>query len=166
MEKFRINYQIKASQIRLIDEQGKQIGIFDFEKALEIAKDKGLDLVEVFPKANPPVCRLTDYGKYRYKQKKIEQKQKINQRKNSIIKGIRLSLNISEHDQKFKAKQIRKFLEKKYRVKIELILRGREAAHLDLAKEKISNFIKTLEEEVKIEMPAKKLGRKLVTIIS
>lgn len=165
-QQLRVNYQIKSPQIRLIDDQGEQIGVFDIEKALAIAREKKLDLIEVSPKAVPPVCRLVDYQKFRYTQKKIEQKQKMNERKSSKMKGVRLSLNISEHDLEFKVNQVKKFLEKKYRVKIELILRGREMSHLDIAKEKISDFIKKIGENIKIEMPLKRVGMKLNIIIA
>ena len=162
MQKFRTNYQIKSPQIRLIDEQGKQVGIIDIREALETAKKKGLDLIEVAPKAIPPVCKLIDYGKYKYQLKKIERKEKLNEKRNSITKNIRISINISEHDMNFRIDQARKFLEKKYRVKVELLLRGREITHIDLAKEKISNFIQAFGDEIKIEMPMKQVGKKLM----
>lgn len=162
MQKFRTNYQIRSPQIRLIDEQGKQVGIIDIRKALETAKEKGLDLIEVAPKAIPPVCKLIDYGKYKYQLKKIERKEKLNEKRSSIAKNIRISIGMSEHDTGFRINQAKKFLEKKYRVKVELLLRGREIAHLDLAKEKISNFVKAFGDEIKIEMPMKQVGKKLM----
>jgi len=161
---YRVNNSIQAANLRLIDEEGKNLGIVSREEALALAKEKNLDLVEISPKENPPVAKIMDFGQFKYQLKKKEQKQKSKQKKTEI-KGIRLSLRISEHDKEFKLKQGKKFLEQGHKVKIEMILKGREKIHLDLAKEIINQFIEQLGE-VKIEQEIKKQGGKLTAIVS
>ncbi|MFA6098162.1 MAG: translation initiation factor IF-3 [Patescibacteria group bacterium] len=139
----RLNHQIRVPQVRVIDDQGEQLGVVDTYRALQIARDKGLDLVEVSPIANPPVCRIMDYGAYLYQQEKKEKKQKAKQKKVEI-KGIRLSLKIGPHDLELRKDQAVKFLNKGHKAKIELILRGRERAHADRAREIMKNFADSL----------------------
>jgi len=160
-----INNFIKAKEIRVIDENGKQIGIMELTKAIELAKNKGLDLVQITDKTTPPVCKITNYGKYLYHLQKKEKKQK---KEHNELKGIRLSFGISDHDIEIKSKQAEKFLKKGHLVRIEMILRGREKAHQDLAKEKIEKFLNLLKSSipVKIETPIKKQPRGLTIIIS
>lgn len=134
-------------------------------QALQIAQAKGLDLIEIAPTVRPPVCRIMDYGKYQYQKTRQEREQRTKQKK-IAIKGLRISLRIAPHDLAVKAKQAKKFLSKGDKVKIEIILRGREKAHLDLAKEKLDEFIKLISLEVKIEQEAKKQPRGLTMVIS
>jgi translation initiation factor IF-3 len=117
------------------------------EKALQLAKERGLDLVLITDKANPPVCKLIDYGKFLYQQKKQEKKRKMSQ-----VKGVRLRFNISLHDLETKAKQAKKFLEEGDKVKIEMMLRGREKALRSFAKEKIDKFLEILSSYIAIEI--------------
>jgi translation initiation factor IF-3 len=147
LEKILVNKQIKAEKVRVIDEEGKNLGIFSLEEALKIAKEKNFDLVQVSDKADPPVCKLIDYGKYLYwlqKKKKVQQKE-------SKVKIIRLSFNISPHDLDTKANQVEKFLKEGNKVKIEMLLRGREKGLENFAKEKILKFLEILKEKVKIK---------------
>ena len=161
----RINGQIRTPKVRLIDEKDKQIGIIETRRALQIAQSRDLDLVEISPKTNPPVCKILDYGKYQYHKQKKEQKARQKQKKTGI-KGIRLSPRIGKHDLEFKARQADKFLSKGHKVKIELILRGREHAHLDLAFQEMDEFRKLLEEKTKIEQTPRKMGHRIIMILS
>lgn len=134
------------------------------KEALGQARQKGLDLIEVAPKARPPVCKIIDFGKFKYQQEKAEQKSKQKQRKVEL-KGIRLTLKMGEHDLAVRSKQAGKFLDKGDKVRVEMRLRGREMAHQDLAREKIENFINNFEQ-VKIEQPITRQGRLFSVIIN
>lgn len=160
-----VNNQIKAGKVRLVDEKGEQLGVFNLDEALRKSKERGLDLIQLTNKSEPSVCRMMDYGKYLYSLKKKEKKQK---NKSSEVKGARLSLGISDHDMETKANLCKKFLGKGNRVKIEMRLRGREKAHKDLATEKIEKFIEIIGKEipVKKEGNVKKQPRGLILMIS
>jgi translation initiation factor IF-3 len=160
MKKYRINYQIKAKKVRLIDENGKHLGIFDIDEALKIAKEKNLDLVEVSPKDDPVVVKIMDFGKFLYEEKKKEKKKK------QAIKVIRLSVRVKKHDLENKKNQILKFLNQGKKVKIEMILKGREKMHLDLAQKIFDDFVKSLGEKIKIEKPFSKEEGRLSILIS
>lgn len=162
IQKLRINRQIRAFEVRLIDEDGKQIGIVPLQKALEIAEEKGLDLVEVAPFAKPPVCRILDWGKYRYEQKK---KEKQNKGKTKEVKEIRISFRISQHDLENKLKNAKKFLEKNHKVKIILFLKGREITKNKEAQEKLKNVALMLEEFGEIEEGPKNINPKLIYLV-
>jgi translation initiation factor IF-3 len=135
------------------------------EKALQIAQERGLDLVQVTEKVDPPVCKIIDYGKYLYSLQKKEKEAKA--KRTGEIKGIRLGFNISPHDLETKAKQAEKFLKKGDKIRIEVRLRGREKAHSEVGKEKINQFLKILEKStpVKIEKELKREPRGLTMII-
>ncbi len=135
--------------MRLIDEQGKQVGIVETREALRLAQDKGLDLVEISPSAQPPVCKILDFGKFLYQLEKEEQKAKKAQKKIEV-KGVRIKIGTQEHDFNLKVNQAKKFLSEGHKVKIDLILRGREKAHKGLAKENLQKFIQNLGQ-VKLE---------------
>jgi len=147
--------------IRLIDEKGKQLGVFDFPAAQNIAKEKGLDLVVVADKTSPQVYRLMDYGKKCYADRKKEKKsRKIK------IKGVRISFRTGEHDLGVKLKQIDKFLKKGDKVKIEIFLKGREKAFRNEAKELLEKFLQRIEESFKLEQVIKESPRGFNTLIS
>lgn len=133
-------------------------------KALEIAKEKELDLVEISATAKPPVCKITDYGKYQYLQEKKERKQKAKQKK-SELKGVRIGFSTSSHDLETKIKQVEKFLKEGHKVRIEMRLRGRERAHKDLAREKVEEFLNMVPFEFKIEEEIKKSPRGMTVTI-
>lgn len=153
-----MNYQIRIPEVFLIDEKGNQVGVIETKQAILKAQDIGLDLVEVSPLANPPVCKIADFGNFQYKQSK---KKQTARQKKVELKGIRLSFKIGAHDIAFRKKQAEKFLKQGDKVKIELNLRGREKAHKDLAKEKINNFIENIKIEKEIEQPLKAQGSRL-----
>lgn len=134
------------------------------EKALEMAKALELDLVEVAANVNPPVCKIMDFGKFLYHQNKIEQKQK--RQKQTEVKGVRLSLRTGTHDLETKAKQARGFLQDRNLVKVALILRGREFAHMDLARDKMNQFAEMLKDISVVEQMPKKTGNTLIMMLN
>ncbi len=160
-----INNYIRAREVRVIDETGKQLGIMPFEEALRISRDRNLDLIQVTEKVVPPVCRIGDFGKYLYQQQKKERK--INQI-GGELKEIRIGFNISPHDLETKAKLAEKFLKKGDKVKISMPLRGREKALGNFAKEKINQFFNFLGTviPIKLERELKREPRGFTMIIS
>jgi len=150
--------------VRLIDENDGQLGLKTLEEALKLAQEAELDLVEVAPKANPPVCKILDYGKYLYRQNKIEQKHKKMQ-KQAEMKGIRLSLRIDQHDLETKVNQARNFLVNHNSVKVAMVFRGREAAHADLAKTKLDFFVDSLKDIARVEQMPKRQGNAMFMIL-
>ena len=150
----------------MIDEKGEQVGIISLEKALAMAGERNLDLVQITDKVRPPICKILDHGKYLYQLKKKEGKSKA--KKTGDIKGIRLSFGISEHDLETRARQTKSFFDKGYRVRIEMRLYGRQKGLTDFARKKIRRFVKKLGEEVpiKIEGELKREARGLTMIIS
>lgn len=142
---FKSNRQIKAEQVFLIDENGENVGVVDTEEAVTRAKDLDLDLVEVNPKAKPPVAKIVDLGQLKYEHEKKLHRQKVMQKKIDT-KVIRLSFRISEHDFNFRYVQAEKFLAKENKLKIELILRGRERQYPQKARELIERFITKLRQ--------------------
>ena len=151
MNKPQYNNQIRAEEIRLVDEDGQQLGIFNLPDALNLAKEKGLDLIMVTDKAVPPICKIGDYGKYLYSLKKKERKN-IAGSKHGETKNIRLSFNISDNDMLTRVKAAEKFLNKGDKVNIELRLKGREKQLSNVGFEKIKKFIALLEEKVAIRV--------------
>jgi translation initiation factor IF-3 len=132
---------------------------------LELAQEKGLDLIEIAPNVQPPVCRIMDYGKYQYQKSREERQQRTKQKKVEI-KGIRISFRTSQHDLETKAKQANKFLDQGHKIRIEMILRGREKALLAMAKEKLNEFIKLVSPEINIEQEIKKQPRGLTVVVA
>lgn len=134
-------------------------------KALQLAKDSGLDLVEVSPQTTPPVCKIMDFGKQQYKQKKQEQKQKRMQ-KQTEVKALRISLRTSDHDLGVRANQVRRFFSKGNLVKISLVFRGRENAHKELGFVKMQDFLDMMGEEAVVEQEPKRQGNNLMMILA
>ncbi len=159
------NYGIRAKEVRVVDETGKQLGIMSVAEAIQLAKERSLDLIQVTEKILPPVCKIGDYGKFLYKLKK---KEKTVKQKGGELKGLRLSFKISDHDLEIRAKQAEKFLKKGNKVRIEMRLRGRERALQGFAREKINKFLEIINKlvPVKTERELKKQPRGLTTIIS
>jgi len=164
IKKSLVNNQIRAPRVRLIDETGKQVGIVSLETAIQMARERNLDLIQVTEKVEPPVCKIMEYGKYLYSLQKKEKGAK----KSSEIKGIRFGFNISLHDLEIKANLAENFLRKGNRVKIEMILRGREKGFSEFAKEKIKHFLEILGKRVPIrtEKELKRESRGFTMIIS
>lgn len=163
-KQLRTNKKIRVPEVRLIDAEGEQLGVKKTEEALRLAEEAGLDLVEVAPKAKPPVCKILDYGKHLYRQSKLERKHK-KQQKQGEMKGVRLTFRIDKHDMETKIKQAKKFLEKQCSVKVTLVFRGREAAHVDIAKEKLDFFYDSLKDIAHLDHPPKKQGYTMFMIL-
>lgn len=162
--KHRINQQITAPKVRLVIEGQPPVEI-PREEALKMAKDQGLDLVEVAGKANPPVCKMMNYGKFLYMQSKQERLHKAKQKKTET-KAIRLSLKIEKHDMEVKAKKINQFLDQGHKVKLDLYLRGREKAFRDEGLKKLEIFLSLFPEEVYQEQPIKKTPQGFFTLLA
>ncbi len=150
MSHMRANERIFADPIVLIDHNEQFIGEIPLREAKNIAEAAGLDLVEVSPKAVPPVCKILDFGKFQYAQAK-QFKQSKSQQKVVVTKGVRIGIRTDTHDLEFKKKQTEKFLAKGNKVKIEIVLRGREKAHQDLARKNMQDFVASLEIPFKTE---------------
>ncbi|MDO8593115.1 MAG: translation initiation factor IF-3 [bacterium] len=167
-KRFRVNQQIRVPEVFLIDDSGQSVGVMPTAKALALALEAGMDVVEVNPKANPPVVKIIDYGQFKYKKEKEAQKQKVKQKKVEI-KGIRLSVRISQHDFDFRLDQARKFLGRGDKLKLELILKGRERQHPDKAEETMKKFYHLLKEtpglNVEIEQGLTKQGGRFNVIV-
>jgi translation initiation factor IF-3 len=161
-----INNQIRATEVRVMDEQGNQLGVIPVGEALRIAKERGLDLIQISEKAVPPVCKIMEYGKYIYWQEKKEKESA--KHKSSETKIVQLTFNISPHDMETRANQSQKFLEKGDRIIITMILRGREKALSEFAKGKITQFLEILDKQIptKIDRELKKDPRGFSMIIS
>ena len=162
--RLRINEQILVPEVRVIDSHGENHGVIPIARALEIAREQESDLVEVSPLANPPVCKITDYGKLQYQEAKQDQLKKAKQKKVDT-KGIRLGFRTDKHDLLFKKTQAEKFLLKGHKVRVELWLRGREKAMLDKAKENLVEFLATIQVPVKYEEEVKKSPRGFSALI-
>jgi len=156
-----VNEQIRDKEVRLIDVDGTQLGVVNAKEAQRMANERNLDLVKIVPNANPPVCKIIDYGKYKFEQTKREKEAKKKQ-KVINVKEVRLSPNIGEHDLNTKIKQAEKFLKNGDKVKVTIRFRGREMAHTQVGKEILDEIAKTLSEVGTIDKPAKMEGRNMV----
>lgn len=151
-------------EVRLIDETGKQLGIVSTSEALRLAQEKGLDLIEVAAKVSPPVCKIADFGKFQYQREKQARQQRTHQKK-SGLKGIRIGFSTAKHDLELKAKQAEKFLDKGYKVRVEIILRGRQKAFGNSARQRIEEFKSLLSEGIIVEQPITRQPRGFSMII-
>jgi len=167
LPQFKINEQIRCPKLRVIDEQGQPLGVLDTSEAIKIAEERGFDIVEVSPKADPPVAKMLDYGQFKYQQEKEMRKKKLAQ-KQVDTKGIRLSPRIGEHDLNVRLGQAKKFLGRGDKLKIEIVLRGREKAHVDVAKEVMLGFVDKIKGEldIKIEQPFARQGGRLTIVVA
>ena len=160
-----INEQIRDREIRLIGENGEQLGIMSAREAMKRAQEAELDLVKIAPTAKPPVCKIIDYGKYRYemarKEKEAKKKQKIIE-----VKEVRLSPNIDSNDLSTKINAARKFIQKWNKVKITLRFRGREMAHMNASRHILDDFAKELADIAVVEKPSKVEGRSIVMFLT
>ena len=161
----RINEQIRVREVRLIDDEGEQKGIVPTTEALKMAKERELDLVEVAPTANPPVCKILDYGKYRFEQEKKLRDSKKNQ-KILKLKEIRMQPKIGSGDLDTKAKHVQEFLNEGDKVKITVRFRGRELAHTELGFDVLNEVLKRLTSAYNIDKPAKMDGKMMSITIS
>ena len=160
-----INENIRAKEVRLIGVDGEQIGIKPFREALQMAIDANLDLVAVAPQAKPPVCRIMDYGKYRYEMQKKEKEARKNQ-KIVDIKEVRFSANIDEHDYQTKMRNVMKFLKEGDKVKCTIRFRGRQITHAELGQRVLERVSKDVQELGEVERKPKLDGRSMVMILA
>ena len=160
-----INEQIRDREIRLIGEDGQQLGIMSSREAMKIAREAELDLVKIVPQAKPPVCKIIDYGKYRYELARKEKEAKKKQ-KTIEVKEVRLSPNIDSNDLNTKIASARKFIEKGNKVKVTLRFRGREMAHVQSSRHILDEFAKALEDIALVDKPAKMEGRSMAMFLT
>lgn len=161
----RINHEIRNANIRLIDARGNMVGVVSSREGIRAAEEAGLDLVEISPNAEPPVCKVMDYGKYKYE----AQKKAADQRKKQkviVIKEIKLRPTIDKHDLDVKMRAVQKFIEDGDKVKFTLKFRGREIAHQEIGRKLLEQIQADLVESVKIEMSPRMEGRQLVMMIA
>jgi len=153
-----VNENIRAKSVRVIAENGDQLGILTIQEALAKAKEAGIDLVEISPTADPPVCKILDFGKFRFEQ---EKKQRESKKKQKLVKlkEIRMQPKIEEHDLTFKVKHIREFLDEGCKVKVTIRFRGREMAHTELGRVVLDEVLEKLEDSYTLEAPPKMEGR-------
>jgi len=147
--KYKTNEKIQAQEVRVIDADGQNLGVLKTEEAVKLAKEKGLDLIEIAKTPKETVARVADLGKFTYQQEKAEKKQKEKQGKNEL-KGVRLKLMIQPHDMETKAKQAEKFLKQGHNIEINMFLRGREKSRMNEAKEKLRSFVSLIPIPTKI----------------
>ena len=164
-EETKINEEIREKEIRVIGPDGQMLGMMSSLEAMEIANEKDLDLVMIAPKAEPPVCKIMDYGKYRFEEMKKEKEAKKKQ-KVIEIKEIRVSPNIEQHDFEFKVKNAKSFLAAGNKVKITLRFKGREAAYASLGEKVLNNFAEALSEEANVDKAPKLEGRNMTMFLS
>ena len=161
----RINDRIRVPQVRLIGPEGSQLGVMPTQKALSLANQYELDLVEVAPQVEPPVCRIMDFSKFKYDQEKKEREAKKHQMR-TRLKEVRLKPNIDEHDYQVKLRQTINFLNKKDKVKICLFFRGRQMAHLDLGRRVLDRFVNDAQQAGKIERDSALEGRVISVVLA
>ena len=165
MKYVRINHRIIAKTVRVIGPDGEQLGVFPRDIALRKAEEFELDLVEVAPSANPPVCRIIDFSKYKYEQEKKEREVKRHH-KQTQLKEIRISPRIGIHDYEIKLKHVREFLEKRHKVRIRMWFRGREIAHKEIGNRLIDKLLKDVEAIGRVDREPHMLGKTLVLTLS
>ncbi len=161
----QINEEIRDKELRLIDSDGSQLGVVSLSQALNLASEKNLDLVKIAPQAKPVVCKIMDYGKYRFEQAKREKESKKNQRI-MTLKEIRLSLNIDTHDFNTKLKHASKFISGGNKVKVSIRFRGREMGHPELGIDIMNRFAQECSEFANVEKPAKLDGRNMLMFLA
>ncbi|MBD3264878.1 MAG: translation initiation factor IF-3 [Candidatus Omnitrophica bacterium] len=165
MKYVRVNERITAKTLRVIGPEGEQLGVFPRDIALKKAEDFDMDLVEVAPQANPPVCRVIDFAKYKYDQKKRERELKKHQ-KQSQLKEVRISPRIDNHDYEVKLKRIKEFLEKKHKVRVRMWFKGREITHKEIGSRLIDKLLKDIDKVGRVDREPHMLGKTMVLILS
>jgi translation initiation factor IF-3 len=162
---FRVNHEIEAREVRLVDERGAQVGIVSLREALMRAEDAGLDLVEVAPTARPPVCKILDYGKFKYEEQKkanaARKKQRITE-----IKEIKMRPSIDDNDYGIKMRKVREFIDEGDKVKVTMRFRGREMAHQHLAMDLLNKVKEEMADVAKVEQMPKLEGRQMVMVMA
>lgn len=161
----RVNESVRAPQVRLISAEGEQLGVVSADQALRIAQEAGLDLVEVAPNAAPPVCRVMDYGKYKYEQAKKAQEAKKKQAQTQV-KEVKMRPKIDENDFQTKMRNVVRFLEERNRVKVTVQFRGREIAYADAGERLLARVAETVQEVASVDSPPSRMGRLMHMILA
>ncbi|MDP1629183.1 MAG: translation initiation factor IF-3 [bacterium] len=163
-KRIRINNQITAPEVRVIGETGQQIGVMSVGEALRLAREKGLDLIEIVPTANPPVSKMMDFGKFRYQVEKEARHQRAKQRRDEM-KTVRISVRAGRHDIGFRAKQVEGFLNEGLKAHLEVTMKGREKAHPELARQKLNEFLDMIAVSKKFLQEIKRTPAGFTTVI-
>lgn len=161
----RVNERIRVREVRLIDEDGTQLGVLLTRDAMDIARERGLDLVEVQPNAVPPVCRLMDYGRFRYEESRKERDSR-KKAKGAILKEVRIAPKIDDHDLATKARQAQRFLESGDKVKVAVVFRGREMLHQDIGRALLEKVVKQLQPVSSVDQEPRMEGRMMSVLLS
>ncbi|MDF2521629.1 MAG: hypothetical protein K0R84_2257 [Clostridia bacterium] len=164
-QELQINEEIRDREVRVTDSNGEQLGIMTSRQALELASERQLDLVKIAPQAKPPVCRIMDYGKFRFEQSKKDKEARKNQ-KVTNLKEIRFTPNIEEHDMNVKAKNAMKFLQDGDKVKVTIRFRGREVDHASFGNQALNRFVEIVKDVCVVEKPAKLEGKNMTMILA
>lgn len=161
----KVNREIRAPKVRVISHTGEQVGVISIQEALAMADAEGLDLVEIVPGSNPPVCKIINFGKFRYDQTKREKESKKSQHQVKV-KEIKMKPNTDVHDQETKARHAREFISKGNKVKVTCTFRGREMAHPEIGERMMQKFCTDLEDVAMVESPIKFMGRMLIAVLA
>jgi translation initiation factor IF-3 len=161
----RMNERIRIREVRVIDEEGNQLGIMATRDALDLARSKGLDLIEVSPTANPPVCRIMDWGKFKYSESK-KKKDAAKKSKTTEIKGIRLRPGTGEHDISFKLRDAQRFLQEGDKVQVTVIFRSREASHPEIARAQLQRLVEGTSDVAVVEQAPTMEGRRMTMLLA
>ena len=161
----RINDQIKVPEVRVIDDTGANVGVLPIEQAKALAKEKGMDLIEIVPTAKPPVVKIMDFDKYRYQEEKKYKKQRA-QQKGQELKQVQISVRAAKHDLDIKAEKVNEFLGEGHLVEIQLVLRGREKGNKEWALQKLNEFLTFIRTPYKVTMESRPGGRGFITQIA
>lgn len=156
---------IRAREVRVIDDTGAQVGILSIDEAMRMAREKDLNLVEVAPEAKPPVCKIMDFGKFKYQQKKKDHKAKSKQHQ-IVVKEIRVRPKTDTHDIETKIRKARSFLERGDKLQVNMLFRGREMMHVELGKEVMNKIAEALSDLAKVERPPSQEGRRMVMLLA
>lgn len=162
----RVNERIRSPEVRVIDAEGQQVGVIPIREAITRAQEHGLDLIEVSPNASPPVCKIMDYGKYKYERARREKEAARKSHASSDIKGIRVRPRTDDHDFETKVHMAERFLKQGHKVKISCQFRGREMAHPDIGLKQLENMAKELETVGQVEMRPSMIGKFMNMVIA
>lgn len=160
----RLNNEIRASELRVIDQDGRQLGVVSRQEAMQLAREQDLDLVEISPGANPPVAKIVDWGKFNYQRTKQQQKNKRNN-KVQDVKQMRLGLKIGDHDLDVKLRKVSEFLEEGHKAKITVFFRGREMAHKDIGFQLANRIIERFGDTIVVDQQPQLAGKQLIFVI-
>jgi translation initiation factor IF-3 len=161
----RLNHRIRVPEVRVVDDEGNQLGVMETRRALEMAREAGLDLVEIAPNAQPPVCKILDYGKFKYDTAK-KQKEAKKKAHTVDIKGIRMRYGTDSHDLEYRVKDARRFLEEGNKVQVTLIFRGREVSHPEIGRAQLEKLTIALADLASVERPPALEGKRMTLLLT